>query len=136
MSEIFRDTDHFYEVYIPFFEKVRDDPVMGPPIFDSGLVVKFVYKEPDAEITVDCPNKQVYGGDTEIEPMLAMTMKADVAHRFWLGKVNLMAAITKRDIIAKGPIAAAMKLLPKIKSAFPMYHQHMKDIGMGDTIGD
>jgi len=134
MSEVFRDTEHLYSVLEPFFNKVKDDPVMGPVILDTGLLVRFEYKEPDAQITIDCPNAKIIAGETDIEPVLIMSMKADVAHRFWLGKVNLMAALTKREIISKGPISAAMKLLPKIKPAYPMYKEHLKEIGMEDTI--
>ena len=134
MSEYFRDSEHFYEVLVPFFNSVKDHPEMGPVILGTGLVVKFEYFEPDAAITVDCPNAAVLRGETEIEPMLTMSMKADVAHRFWLGKLNLMAALTKREIVAKGPISAAMKLLPKIKGAFPIYKEHLQNIGMEEAI--
>ena len=132
---IFNDTEHFYSVLVPFFNKLKDDPNIGPKIMASGLVIRFCYTEPDAMITIDCPNgNNVIAGPVEIEPTVTLTMKAIVAHRFWLGKVNLMVALTKREITAKGPLPALMKLLPLIKNAYGMYAEYLREIGMEDRI--
>ena len=48
-------------------------------------------------------------------PDVEMTMKADIAHQFWHGKINLMAALARRQIIAKGPIPKILKLLPAVE---------------------
>ncbi len=133
MSEIFKDSEHFYSVLYPFFLKLRDDPKMGPAVFGSGLIVRFEYHDPEAEITIDCPNNEVIKGETDVKPVLTMTMKADVAHKFWLGKINLAMALVKRDIVSKGPMSAAMKLLPRIKGAYPMYNDYLVEIGMADA---
>ncbi|MDX1386052.1 MAG: hypothetical protein R3257_00575, partial [bacterium] len=58
-----------------------------------------------------------------------MTMKADVAHRFWFGKVNLIAALTRREMVAKGPIPKILKLLPAIKPAYSLYPEYLKEKG-------
>jgi len=54
-----------------------------------------------------------------------MEINADVAHGFWLGKVNLMVAITKGDIKVKGPIPRIIKLLP-IKNVYALYKKLLK----------
>jgi hypothetical protein len=61
-------------------------------------------------------------------------MKADVAHEFWLGNVNLMVALTRKQIVAKGPIPKIMKLLPVIKPAYAKYQALLKDRGLEDMI--
>jgi len=63
-----------------------------------------------------------------------MTMKADVAHRFWLGRVNLLTAITRRQIVAKGPIPKILKLLPAIQPAYQKYAEYLHEIGRPDLV--
>jgi len=135
MSVIFKDSDHFYNVLLPFFDRIKADPVMWPKIKNSGLTVQFRYSDPDAVITIDCPKEEIIRGEIEgMTPVVVMSMKADTAHKFWLGKLSLMVALTKRDIIAKGPIASIMKLLPVIKDSFPMYNDYLREIGMESAI--
>jgi hypothetical protein len=135
MNQVFNDTDHLYAVLVPFFNKLKDHEEIGPKILGSGLVIQFRYSEPDAVITIDCPQKLVIAGDDEaIKPIVTMTMKANTAHKFWLGKLSLMIALAKREIIAKGPIASTMKLLPIIKGAYSMYDGYLKEIGMEQLI--
>lgn len=71
-------------------------------------------------------------GPTDIKPEIYMTMKADIAHEFWLGKVNLLAALSRRQIVAKGPIPKALKLLPAIKPAYSLYAEFLAERGRTD----
>jgi hypothetical protein len=48
-----------------------------------------------------------------------------VAHRFWLGNVNLVIALARREMVAKGPIPKILKLLPIIKPAYVLYPQYL-----------
>jgi len=131
---VFTDSDNFYSIMTPFFNKLKDDPNMGPKVLASGLIIQFVYTDPDAILTIDCPNNLIIAGPTELTATVTMSMTAKTAHRFWLGKVNLMVALTKREMVAKGPVAAIMKLLPIIKDSYAMYQQYLKDIGLEDKI--
>ncbi|MBF0497796.1 MAG: hypothetical protein HQK58_14680 [Deltaproteobacteria bacterium] len=56
-------------------------------------------------------------------------MKAEIAHKFWYGKVNLTAALARRQMTAKGPIPKIMALLPAIKPAYAMYPKYLDDNG-------
>lgn len=125
----FKDTEELYSILESFFNKLKDDPEIGPKVIASGLVIQFQYSEPEAILTIDCPNNKVIAGEYEVKPDVEMSMKADTAHRFWLGKVNLMMALTKREIKAKGPIPKIMKLLPIIKGAYAMYKDYLKEKG-------
>ena len=131
---VFNDEQHLYEILEPFFNKLKDDPEIGPKIAKSGLIIQFQYRNPDSVITIDTPNLVVIAGETELTPTVEMSMEAITAHRFWLGKVSLMVALTKREITAKGPIASIMKLLPIIKGAYAMYNEYLKEIGLEDKI--
>jgi hypothetical protein len=61
-----------------------------------------------------------------------MTMEADTAHRFWLGKVNVTVALARGQMKAKGPVAKILRLVPLAKSAFPRYRTMLEDAGRAD----
>ena len=48
-----------------------------------------------------------------------MTMEADTAHRFWLGKVNVTVALARGQMKAKGPVAKILKLVPLVEAGVP-----------------
>jgi hypothetical protein len=45
-----------------------------------------------------------------------------------------MVALTRKQIVAKGPIPKIMKLLPVIKPAYAMYQNMLKEQGLDDMI--
>lgn len=97
----YKDTEQLYEILGEFFNKLKDDPEIGPKVRASGLIIQFKYEEPDGVITIHLPNNEIITGETDVKPDVEMSMKADTAHKFWLGKVNLMVALTKGDMKAK-----------------------------------
>lgn len=48
--------------------------------------------------------------------------------------MNLMVALTRKQIVAKGPIPKIMKRLPVIKPAYAMYQNVLKEKGLEDVI--
>lgn len=125
----FQSADQLKEVLGGFFQLMADDSTVGPKLLASKLIIKFVYREPDASITIDLTSDQAVFtfDDGEKKPVVEMGMKADTAHRFWLGKVNLVIALARREITAKGPIPKILKLLPIIKPAYKLYPDYIKD---------
>jgi hypothetical protein len=137
----FQSEKEVYEVLGSFFEKAAKDEKMGPAIRDSGLVIQFEYADPASVITIDATTMpadggyfSVIAGDTDKKPDVHMTMKADVANKFWLGKVNLVAALSRRQIVAKGPIPKILKLLPAIQPAYSMYKAYLQEIDRADLL--
>ena len=63
-----------------------------------------------------------------------MTMDADTAHRFWLGKVNVTIAIARGQIRTKGPVAKILKLVPLVKPVFPRYRAQLEAAGRADLV--
>ena len=138
---VFKDAEALYECLGTLFSTVAQDPVLGPKLAGSGLVIRFVYSDPDAQITVDTKNPPPAGqfftihlGACDLKPEVLMTMKADVCHTFWLGKVNLLFALARRQIVAEGPIPKILKLLPIISPAYKLYPEILKKIGKQDLI--
>lgn len=128
----FSSAEQLKKVLGGFFEVLATDPVVAPKLMASKLIVKFNYREPDAAITIDMSgDKAVFTfDDNEKKPIVEMNMKADTAHRFWQGNVNLIIALARREITAKGPVPQILKLLPIIKPAYKLYPEYIKDKGV------
>lgn len=137
---LFKNEQDVYEVLGKFFELSAKDERMGPEINKSGLVIQFEYSDPGSILTIDAahpPEGAYFGviaGPTDQKPDVHMAMKADVANQFWLGKLNLLAALSRRQMVAKGPIPKILKLLPAIQPAYDMYKTYLADIGRTDLL--
>lgn len=138
----FRDAKQFYECVGELMDRAKKDPQVGPKIAKSGIVIRFVYTEPDAVTTINARDKptqpgafiDVIHGPCDLKPDVVMTMKADVAHAFWHGKVNLVAALSKKEILAQGPIPKILKLLPAVQPLYKQYPQLLREKGYGNLI--
>lgn len=119
----FKDARQLHDTLGGFFQLLADTAEVGPRLLDSKLKLKFNYKDPDTNIFIDLTGEKAkfsFANNTE-KPDVEMTMKADTAHRFWQGQVNLVMALARREITAKGPIPKLLKLLPIIQPAYKMY---------------
>lgn len=133
----FKDDKMLYKCLGTLFDRVKSDDSIGPKLQKSGLTIRFIYREPEAEITIDtkAPPQDdshyytTYYGPCDLNPDVEMTMRADIGHLFWHGKVNLVNALTRRQIVAKGPIPKILKLLPVIQPTYKMYPEILREIG-------
>jgi hypothetical protein len=127
----FENSDKLQQVLGGFFEYLLADANMGPKLLASKLVLKFNYTDPALAITVDVSKEkpEITFNDDSKKPTVEMKMKADVAHKFWFGKVNLMIALARREMVAKGPIPKILKLLPVIKPAYQLYPKYLEEKG-------
>lgn len=132
----FENGEKLQEILGGFFQRLLEDPSIGPKLQASGMVIKFVYADPALSITIDCSKNpvQLLFNDSSVKAEVEMSMKADVAHRFWFGKVNLLAALTRREMVAKGPIPKVLKLLPVIKPAYDLYPQYLQEKGLDSLL--
>jgi hypothetical protein len=132
---VFADTDEVYKYLGKIFEEAFADPELGPKFAASGVILRLAYTDPKSEITADMPSGKVfYGPDSAPEPTVQMFMKADVAHRFCLGKVNVGMALAKGDMRAKGPIPKILKLVPLTKTLYPRYKAMLEADGRTDLV--
>jgi len=63
-----------------------------------------------------------------------MTMNADFAHKFWHGRANLITALTRRQVVARGNVPKTIKLLPILKPAYDLYPDFLREKGLGELI--
>ncbi len=131
----FKDEQEVYAHLGALFVGLNEDPELAPQFRKANTIVQYVYRNPDSQITVkliDGEDGQVDLGPTSLEPEVVMTMDADVAHRFWLGKVNVTVAMARGQIKAKGPVAKILKLVPLVKPVFPRYRAQLEAAGRSD----
>ena len=133
----FKDPQEVYETIGKLFTDLADDEELSPQFRKANTIVQYDYREPDSTITVrlkeDEPGEVVFG-ETEMEPEVVMSMEADTAHRFWLGRVNVTVALARGQIKAKGPVAKILKLVPLTKPIYPRYKALLEAQGRDDLV--
>jgi hypothetical protein len=136
----FKDAAELQQILGQLYDRVKSDPRIAPKISEGKIVIQFRYDNPHGIVTIDAAHPptqpgaywDVTWGETPLKADVEMSMKADVAHQFWHGKVNLMAALTRRQIIAKGPIPKILKLLPAVEPVYALYPKLLREIGRED----
>jgi hypothetical protein len=140
---VFKNFDELYSCFSQLYDEAKSDGRIAPKIRDSHLVIQFRYDEPFAVVTINAaamPTQQgayfdvLWGDDTGLKPDVEMSMKADIAHQFWHGKINLMTALARRQIIARGPIPKILRLLPAVEPMYEMYPRLLREMGREDLI--
>jgi hypothetical protein len=133
----FKSESEVYEYIGRLFETLAADEELGPKFRAANTIVQYRYRNPESQITVRMKTDdepQVDLGATELEPEVVMTMDADTAHRFWLGKVNVTVALARGQMRAKGPVAKILKLVPLVKPVFPRYRDQLHEAGRDDLL--
>ena len=140
---VFQNSQQFYDTIGELMERAKSDPVVGPKIAKSGVIIQFRYTDPDAVTTVNAKAKptqpgafvDVINGPTNLKPDIEMTMAADLAHQFWQGKLNLAEALLKKKIILKGSMPKVLGLLPAVEPLYKKYPELLKEKGLEKLIG-
>ena len=133
----FKDDQDVYRFIGRLFQELIEDPELGPRFQAANTTVQYQMRDPESQITVDMRSDhdlRVDLGPSDLDPEVVMTMEADTAHRFWLGKVNVTVALARGQIKAKGPVAKILKLVPLVKPVFPRYLQMLEEAGRQDLV--
>jgi putative sterol carrier protein len=131
----FNDADEVYQHIGKLFEDLTTDEELSPKFRKANTIVQYQYRNPESQITVrmtEDDEPKVDCGSTDMEPEVVMSMEADTAHKFWLGKVNVTVALARGQMKAKGPVAKILKLVPLVKPVFPRYRQQLAESGRQD----
>ena len=133
----FKDADEVYRFIGRLFEDIAKDEELAPKFQKADTIVQYQYRDPESQVTVSLREEddgRVDLGETTMQPEVVMTMDADTAHRFWLGKVNVTVALARGQMKARGPVAKILKLVPLTKPIFPRYRQMLEDAGRQDLL--
>jgi putative sterol carrier protein len=134
---VFKDDQEVYQYIGKLFVDLTDDPELSTKFRRADTIVQYRYSNPDSQITVkmkEGEEGQVDFGESQLEPEIVMTMEADTAHKFWLGKVNVTMALAKGQMKAKGPVAKILKLVPLVKPVFPRYQAMLEEAKRDDLL--
>lgn len=129
----FRDADEVYRVLGGMLEILGEDEELA--IGRADTVIENRYSDPDAVITITLrPEKRavVEYGDSASEAEIVLTMASDVAHRFWLGEVNVPLALAHGEMTATGPTPKLLALVPLLQPVFPRYRELLSEQGRAD----
>lgn len=134
---LFKDDQEVYETIGKLFQDLAIDGELAPKFGRANTIVQYAYRDPEATITLRLREGEpgdVDLGETEMEPEVTMSMEADTAHRFFLGKVNVTTALARGQIKASGPVAKILKLVPLTKPIFPRYKAQLEAQGRQDLV--
>ena len=111
------------------FEKMSSSPQTRELMEQLKLTVRFTYTDPATSITLITHDgeQSICYGEHEAKPDVELAMTGDVAHHFWMGEINVMGAITKRQIVPIGSLSKIMTLAPLVKAAIQIYPAHYQE---------
>jgi hypothetical protein len=135
----FKDAQDVYDTIGRLFQELATDDELAPKFRQANTVVRYEFSDPESRITVRLQEGRpgdVDLGESEMEPEVTMKMDADTAHRFWLGEVNITAALARGQIKASGPVAKILRLVPLTKPIFPRYKAQLEAQGRDDLLED
>lgn len=142
MSQYYRDTDHLYEIYGYFLDRVLRDEKIGQKMARAGIIIKFIYTDPDGEITIDLKNPPAkegsygsfYLGPCDLKEDVWSKQPADHSHRFWHGLENPIVAMTRGIVKQGGNVTSMLRLLPVVRPAFGLFPVCLKEMGLDDLV--
>ncbi len=126
---VFETVDELYACIGGLFERMKSHTQTQEALRSLELAVKFTCTKPEASITLVARNGEqaIHYGECDEKPDVELAMTGDVAHQFWMGEINVMGAITKRQIVPIGSLSKIMTLVPLIKAAIQIYPQHYRE---------
>ena len=116
----FETSEQLYGYISELFAEIATLPEAREALKTLTLSVQFNYTAPDCTMTLTAENGEyriIRGTCDNATPDVELTMTGDVAHRFWTGELNVMGAITTREIGVIGSLGKVMRLAPLIKTA-------------------
>ena len=141
MGQYYRDVDHLFEIYGYFLNRILTHDKIGPKMAKAGIIIKFIYTDPDCEITIDLKNpppEGMYGtfylGPCDLKEDVWSKQSADHSHRFWHGLENPIASVARGKVKQGGKVTAMLKLLPVVRPAFGMFPTALEEMGLHDLI--
>ncbi len=123
---IFETSEQLYSYISELFKEMATLPEAQEALESLTLCVRFNYTMPDCVMTLTAANGEYTiscDGNDDATPDVELSMTGDVAHKFWTGELNVMGAITTREIVIAGSLGKIMRLTPLIKVAI----RHNKD---------
>ena len=126
---VFETADELYACIGGLFERLKSQTQVQKELASLNLTVTFNHTEPTSSITLIAHEGEnaIHYGECDEKPDVELAMTGDIAHHFWMGEINVMGAITKRQIVPTGSLSKIMALTPLIKAGIKIYPQHYQE---------
>jgi hypothetical protein len=142
VGRYYRSADELFEIYGYFLDRLLRDSKVGAKMATAGVVIKFIYTDPDCQVTIDLKNPPAkpgyygtfYLGPCDVKEDVWSEQSADHSHRFWHGYDNPIASVAKGKVKQGGDVMAMLRLLPVVKPAFKMFPMILEEMGRTDLI--
>lgn len=135
----FESEQQVYEHLGKLFQDASADEAAFGEMRHADAIVQFRLRQPDAQITVsmlvDAP-PQVDLGPTHLRPDIVFRMDTDTAHRFFLGRVNVTMALSRRQMSVDGPVDKILRLVPISAGLVPRYTALLESAGREDLVAE
>lgn len=134
---VYKTADDLYKYMSQIFALAFETEGLGEKLNATGTQLKLNLTDPDSVIAIDFAKGIVEcGDDITIDVDVDLFMSADVAHKFWLGKVNVPLAMAKRQIKVQGSVQKVLKLAPLMSPLHSKYTEILRDAGRDDLLED
>jgi hypothetical protein len=141
MGEYFKDREHMYKCLGPLFEKLRHDERVAGRIAKEGMIIRFIWTDPDGCALINFKDKPADGSfgtytfdDWDTPADVTTTQSADFSHRFWQGLENPIMALPKGKIKASGAIGKLLGLVSVIRPAYRIYPKVLEELGYPELV--
>ncbi|MEX2555389.1 MAG: SCP2 sterol-binding domain-containing protein [Actinomycetota bacterium] len=135
---LFKNEQEVYKYLAQIFKVAMEDPELAEKTKGSGLIVRIEYTDPDSTIGVVFDEGGLFLGAAQLpadfKPNMELKMSADDGHRFWLGKLNMTAAMARGKVRVKGSVPKMLKLMPLAKPLRARYEKILANDGRQDLI--
>ena len=127
---IFQDEGQLYEVFGGLWMELLTEEKFRNRLKKNKLTLKFITTGPAGRMWVS--HEKVLTGEDAVNmaALITMELPADMAHSFWLDKLNLGSALKSPEVKVKGPLPKMMALFPLLKSLFKKYPEHCRKFGL------
>jgi len=126
---VFKDEEQTYEVFGGLWREVLQEKKLSEKLRKTKLTMKFITKDPHG-CTWIAHDRVLTGPEADRDAVITMELPADMAHQFWLDKLNLGSALSSNEVKVKGPLPKLMGLLPMLKFVYEKYPEHCKKNGL------
>jgi len=91
------------------------------------MAVGFQFSDPELEVVIDGRGAEVevrWGPSSAPAPDVSFSMAGETIHKFWTGELNIVAAMTRGEVSARGNLIRALYLTPTM----PLLQAAYRDI--------
>ena len=131
----YANAEEFYDIFKICLDKVMKDEKLTQTLGSANMSVCLNISDLDAFITLECKGgvKSSFGPPT-MDVDVTVSNNKEICNKFWQGKLNLMMAMAKGQVKAKGAITKMMKFLPKINPVYQIYRETLKETGRENMV--